>query len=98
LKFKTDICIHEFREKGLLLLQPVSYVYRGNIDPQGKRRYGVIAEQALEVGLEELVGFSKEGEVETFDYEGLTVANLQMIQKLYRRIELLEKALEERRN
>ena len=95
LKFKTDIYKHDFREKGLLALEPVSYLYRGNIDPSKKRRYGVIADQALEVGLEELVGFSRDGEVETFDYEGLTVAVLQMAQKLHARVTVLEEKIVE---
>lgn len=99
---KENVKPHKFNSEGVLNLDIVSFNLKKEYCREQVTKYGVIAEQALEVGLHELVGYDDKGNVDYFAYEKLSLACLQLIQEqdkkikeLERKIEILEKGVVE---
>ncbi len=73
-RVKKDISDYELDDpKKILNLQPKKYKYKNSLRAQHsvKNRnwlYGYIAEDVLEIGLEELVGYDKKGKPNSLDY------------------------------
>jgi len=88
LKYKQDIRNLESMDIGLL--RPVRYKSKCEGDDQTKDHLGLIADEAAEAGFEELVTRGENGEVESFQYERLTVVLLKELQTLRQRVAQLE--------
>lgn len=95
-KYKKYIRPAEIDVAAVYALEPVSYEiraeYRSDEEPAGIREYGVIADQAAELGLDPWVGRNADGEVETFVYSSFTVALLAAARDLNARVSALEGA------
>ena len=88
LKYKQDIRdVEDFDISGL---RPVRYKSKCESDDQTKDHLGLIADEAAEAGFEELVTRGANGEVESFQYERLTVVLLKKLQTLTARVQALE--------
>jgi hypothetical protein len=88
----------------LLDLNPVTYYpimpERNNEEPDEEieaacsiKHYGVIAEDADDLGLWQLVVYDKDGNVDGFSYDRVGVALIPYVKELYDRIEQLEEQL-----
>lgn len=89
-RFKENIKPYEFNYNALINLPIVEFNYKKQYCESQDKQYGVIAETALSLGLNEFVGYDKNGLVDYFDYPKLAVSNLQMIQKQHQTIQQLE--------
>lgn len=87
---KHNITPYAINADALLQLEPVSFNYIPEIDPDQNPEYGFIAEQADTLGLYPLVGYDKDGEPDYFSYEKLPVFLLQIVKDHEARIKLLE--------
>lgn len=73
-KVKTNISTHSIEDpKKILNLEPKKYKYKNSLRTlhSGKNRewmHGYIAEEVLELGLEEIVGYDKKGKPDSLDY------------------------------
>lgn len=91
---KENVKPHKFNSEGVLNLDIVSFNLKKEYCREQVTKYGVIAEQALEVGLHELVGYDDEGNVDYFAYDKLSLACLQLIQEQDKKIKELERKIE----
>lgn len=91
---KENVKPHKFNSEGVLNLDIVSFNLKKEYCKKQVTKYGVIAEQALEVGLHELVGYDDEGNVDYFAYDKLSLACLQLIQEQDKKIKELERKIE----
>jgi len=91
---KENVKPHKFNSEGVLNLDIVSFNLKKEYCREQVTKYGVIAEQALEVGLHELVGYDDKGNVDYFAYEKLSLACLQLIQEQDKKIKELERKIE----
>ena len=85
IKVKKDITTHSPENiKNLLNLEPKRYKYKRNKRgwQQARNRewmYGYIAEELIELGFSEPVGYSKDGEPETLDYGLMSMLVLELV-------------------
>lgn len=91
---KENVKPHKFNSEGVLNLDIVSFNLKKEYCKKQVTKYGVIAEQALELGLHELVGYDDEGNVDYFAYDKLSLACLQLIQEQDKKIKELERKIE----
>jgi hypothetical protein len=80
LKYKKDV--RDLEEIDINLLRPVRYKSKCESDDQTKDYFGIVADEAANNGLEELVLRGANGEIEGFQYERLTVVLLKKLQNL----------------
>lgn len=92
-RFKQNIIPYKFDYDKLMCLEVVKFNYKPEISDSTETQYGVIAEQAEAIGLDEFVGYDADGQVDYFAYERLAVANLQLIQKQNEMIKRLEERI-----
>jgi len=86
-RFKDDIETMGEASEGLMHLRPVTFHYKGDDDPSGKRlQYGLIAEEVAAV-YPGLVARSPDGQIETVMYQFLPPMLLNEVQKQRRTIE-----------
>ncbi|MBK7660388.1 MAG: tail fiber domain-containing protein [Betaproteobacteria bacterium] len=86
-RFKDDIEAMGEASEGLMHLRPVTFHYKADNDPSGKRlQYGLIAEEVAAV-YPGLVAHSPDGQVETVMYQFLPPMLLNEVQKQQRTIE-----------
>jgi Chaperone of endosialidase len=88
LKYKQDI--RDLEEIDINKFRPVRYKSKCEGDDQTKDHFGIIADEVEQAGIQELVTYGAEGEVEGFQYERLTVVLLKEIQSLRTRLTALE--------
>ncbi len=83
-RFKTDITDleEEVDVEAVVALKPVAFTSLLEAD-DGERFSGFIADEAVELGLDKWVGLDEDGEVETFNYTGFTVAQHVVLRKLW---------------
>ena len=81
----------------LLALQPVTFRYRKEIDPQGIPQFGLIAEEVEKVN-PKLVVRDKEGKVNTVRYEAVNAMLLNEFLKEHKKVERLEATIAQQRN
>jgi hypothetical protein len=86
-RFKENILDMNSDSSDIFRLRPVTFDYID--DTRLHRQYGLIAEEVNEV-MPELVSFDKDGLVQTVKYHDLVPMLLNEIQKLNKRVELLE--------
>lgn len=91
---KENVKPHKFNSEGVLNLDIVSFNLKKEYCREQVTKYGVIAEQALELGLHELVGYDDDGNVDYFAYDKLSLACLQLIQEQDKKIKELERKIE----
>jgi hypothetical protein len=80
LKYKQNV--RDLEDMDISLLRPVRYKSKCENDDQTKDHLGLIADEAADVGFEELVSRGADGEIEGFQYERLTVVLLKSLQSL----------------
>lgn len=88
LKYKENIESHTFDTESLLKLDIKKFNFIGEEDTE----YGVIAEEADDLGLTELLGYNEE-EPDYFHYERLPIALLQIVKEQDKKIKDLEERL-----
>jgi hypothetical protein len=96
-KLKKEISDYSIDLEKLFLLQPKRFKYRNQARTFSKNRewdYGYIAEEALELGVEEIVGYDEKGEVDSINYGLLSVFVLELVKKQQNEIDLLSKEIE----
>lgn len=72
-------------------LEPVSFVWKPEMDMGDRRVVGVIAEQAKEAGLDHLIHYDQDEEVSGFDYNALAPLLLVMLKDALYRLSTLER-------
>jgi hypothetical protein len=96
-KLKKEISDYTMDLEKLFLLQPKRFKYKNQARMASKNRewdYGYIAEEALELGVEEIVGYDEKGEVDSINYGLLSVFVLELVKKQQNEIDLLSKEIE----
>jgi hypothetical protein len=88
LKYKQNIRDLEFID--INKFRPVRYKSKSENDDQTKDHFGVIADEVDSAGIKELVTYGKDGEVEGFQYDRLTVVLLKAIQELKAEVDALK--------
>jgi hypothetical protein len=86
-RYKRDVHNMAGASRGLMKLRPVTFHYRS--DPGGQVQYGLIAEEVARV-YPEIVGYSKDGKIETVRYQELIPLLLNELQKQAREIARLK--------
>ena len=80
--------------EAILALKPVTFRYKHEVDPDGIRQFGLVAEDVEKVN-QDLVARDAEGKVFTVRYEAVNAMLLNEFLKEHRKIESLEKAMAE---
>ena len=76
----------------ILALQPVSFRYKQELDPEGMLQFGLVAEEVAKVN-PDLVVPDQEGKPFSVRYEEVNAMLLNEFIKAHRKVESLEKAL-----
>lgn len=92
-RYKDNIVPMGNSSDNVLKLNPVTFIYKH--DDSKTMQFGLIAEEVMEV-MPSLVVYDKEGLPQTVKYHDLPALLLNEIQKLYKRIEILESKLKEK--
>ena len=95
-KLKKEISDYSIDLEKLFLLKPKQFKYRNQARNFSKNRewdYGYIAEEALEIGVEEIVGYDEKGEVDSINYGLLSVFVLELVKKQQSEIDLLSEEI-----
>ena len=82
--------------EALLALQPVTFRYKKEIDPQGIPQFGLVAEEVEKVN-PKLVVRDKEGKVNTVRYEAVNAMLLNEFLKEHKKVEQLEATVAQQR-
>ena len=80
--------------KALLALQPVTFRYKKEIDPQGIPQFGLVAEDVAKVS-RDLVVCDKEGKVNTVRYEQINAMLLNEFLKEHKKVEIQQATIAE---
>src|SRR5438477_3883236 len=75
--------------EAILALQPVTFRYKHELDPEGIPQFGLVAEQVEKVN-PDLVARDEQGKVYTVRYEAVNAMLLNEFLKEHRRVEELE--------
>jgi hypothetical protein len=92
-RFKDDIKLMGKASEALFALQPVTFRYRKEIDPQGIPQFGLLAEEVEKVNAD-LVARDTEGKVNTVRYEQINAMLLNEFLKEHRKVQKLEATVE----
>ena len=95
-KLKKEISDYSIDLDKLFLLQPKRFKYRNQARDASKNRewnYGYIAEEALELGVEEIVGYDEKGEADSINYGLLSVFVLELVKKQQSEINFLSEEI-----
>ena len=85
-RFKQDIAPMDKASESLLALQPVTFRYKAELDPDGIPQFGLIAEQVAKVN-PNLVVRDAEGKINTVRYEAINAMLLNEFLKEHRKVE-----------
>ena len=88
---KHEIESYQIDLKALLKLDVKKFKYNLDLDSEQTTQYGFIAEEAQELGLNELIQLDSDGIPDYFAYEKLPVFLLSLVQDLSKRVAELEK-------
>jgi hypothetical protein len=91
-KFKEAIKPMDKTSEAILALQPVTFRYKHELDPDGIPQFGLVAEQVEKVN-PDLVARDADGKVYTVRYEAVNAMLLNEFLKEHRMVEELEKDL-----
>ena len=92
-RFKDVIKPMDKASEVLLALRPVTFRYKGEIDPEGVPQFGLVAEDVEKVS-PDLVIRDRDGKPYTVRYEAVNAMLLNEFLKEHRRVEQLEKQIE----
>jgi hypothetical protein len=87
---KHEIESYKIDSQALLNLDVKTFKYNPDIDPAQSVQYGFIAEEAQDLGLDELIQYDSTGIPDYFSYEKLPIFLLQLIQELKAEIDQLK--------
>lgn len=87
---KHEIESYKIDSNALLNLDVKTFKYKPEIDVEQTVQYGFIAEEAQELGLDELIQYDSTGVPDYFAYEKLPIFLLQLIQELKAEIDQLK--------
>lgn len=93
IKHKDNVEPYDFDLDKVLALKIVSFNYKKEFNDDQSIQYGIIAEQADELGLDMFVGKDSNGVVKSFAYHKLPIANLNALQCHENRLKAIEKRL-----
>jgi hypothetical protein len=88
-RFKDEIKPMDKASEAILALQPVTFHYKHELDPDGIPQFGLIAEQVEKVN-PDLVARDADGKVYTVRYEAVNAMLLNEFLKEHRKVEELE--------
>jgi predicted ribosome quality control (RQC) complex YloA/Tae2 family protein len=92
-RFKDNIKTMDKASEAILALQPVTFRYKKELDPDGIPQFGLVAEQVAKVN-PDLVARDEEGKPYTVRYEAVNAMLLNEFLKEHRKVEQLTKDLE----
>jgi trimeric autotransporter adhesin len=85
-RFKDEIKPMDKASEAILALQPVTFRYKNELDPEGITQFGLVAEQVEKVN-RDLVARDDQGKVYTVRYEAVNAMLLNEFLKEHRKIE-----------
>src|SRR5207302_1008409 len=93
-RFKDAIKPMDKASEAILALQPVTFRYKKELDPEGIPQFGLVAEQVEKVN-PDLVACDEEGKPYTVRYEAVNAMLLNEFLKAHRKIEEQNRKVEE---
>jgi hypothetical protein len=87
---KHEIKSYKIDSEALLKLDVKTFKYNLELSPEQSVQYGFIAEEAQELGLDELIQYDETGIPSYFSYEKLPIFLLQIVQELKAEIKQLK--------
>ncbi len=93
-RFKEDIKPMDQASEALLALEPVTFRYKKEIDPQGIPQFGLVAEEVEKVN-PKLVVRDKDGKVNTVRYEAVNAMLLNEFLKEHKKVETQQATITE---
>jgi hypothetical protein len=93
-RYKQAIHPMDQASEALLQLEPVTFRYKEDLDPNGIPQFGLIAEQVEKVN-PDLVARDEDGKVNTVRYEAVNAMLLNEFLKEHRKVQTLEGRLDE---
>ena len=91
-RYKEAIQPMDKASEAILSLQPVTFRYKHDLDPNGIPQFGLVAEQVAKVN-PDLVARDEEGKPYTVRYEAVNAMLLNEFLKEHRKVETLEVAM-----
>jgi hypothetical protein len=88
-RYKNEIKPMDKDSETLFALKPVSFRYKGDIDPDHAKMFGLIAEEVAEVN-PDLVVRNAKGEVDTIRFDSINAMLLNELLKEYRKLQDME--------
>jgi len=88
-RFKDEIKPMDKASEGILALQPVTFRYKHELDPDGIPQFGLVAEQVEKVN-PDLVARDEQGKPYTVRYEAVNAMLLNEFLKEHRKVQDLE--------
>jgi hypothetical protein len=92
-RYKTAIKPIDKASEAILALEPVTFRYKQELDPDGIPQFGLIAEQVEKVN-PDLVARDADGKVNAVRYEAVNAMLLNEFLKVHRKVQELEKQIE----
>jgi hypothetical protein len=96
-RFKDNIQPMDKASEAILALKPVTFHYKQELDPDGVRQFGLVAEEVEKVN-PDLVARDDQGKPYTVRYEAVNAMLLNEFLKEHRKLQALEKAMAEQQN
>jgi hypothetical protein len=91
-RFKEAIKPMDKASEAILALEPVTFRYKHELDPEGIQQFGLVAEQVEKVN-PDLVARDHQGKVNTVRYEAVNAMLLNEFLKEHRKVQKLEAAI-----
>ena len=88
-RFKEDIAPMNQQSESILSLQPVTFHYKKNLDPDKVAQFGLVAEEVAKID-PDLVMRDEKGEIYSVRYDAINAMLLNEFLKEHRRVEELE--------
>jgi uncharacterized coiled-coil protein SlyX len=93
-RFKDEIKPMDKASEAILALQPVTFRYKHELDPEGIPQFGLVAEQVEKVN-PDLVVRDADGKINTVRYEAVNAMLLNEFLKEHRKVELQDRREQE---
>ncbi|MBA3961019.1 MAG: tail fiber domain-containing protein [Chthoniobacterales bacterium] len=93
-RFKDEIKPMDKASEAILALKPVTFRYKHELDPDGIRQFGLVAEQVEQVN-PELVARDEQGKAYTVRYEAVNAMLLNEFLKEHRKVDRQERMMQE---
>ncbi|MGH8476190.1 MAG: tail fiber domain-containing protein [Methylococcales bacterium] len=93
-RFKEEIKPMDQASEAILALEPVTFRYRRELDPEGIPQFGLVAEQVAKVN-PDLVARDAQGKVYTVRYEAVNAMLLNEFLKQHRKVEEQDRKVQE---